>query len=203
MEPKYIKLVFNDIHKYNFHRLWIYIFLFKNTSSTLNPYWWVILKNYNISFFMYNIFCCMMHHSVATYDYDLCYLHKVFSPWDINTYLLKYMATIHLPEKKVHAKRRTLWGFFEPFLPQQLPSFYSLSSAPSYYYSHTVLYFTPHRVYWQQCVMSQAAQESTIYWLLFPPVSIKRCPSWSHEVPWWILGWSEWHLFLCITWGSG
>lgn len=134
MEPKCITLAFNNIHKYNFHRLWIsapfwalkhrsYIFLFKNTSSTLNPYWWVIVKNYNILFFLYNIFCCMMHQSVATYDYDLCYLHKVLSPWDINTYLLKYMVTIHLPEKKFMQKEEHFEGFLSRFSHNNFPFF--------------------------------------------------------------------------------
>lgn len=49
---------------------------------------------------------------MATYDYDLCYLHKVLSPWDINTYLLKYMATIHLPEKKKIVQKEEHFGFF-------------------------------------------------------------------------------------------
>lgn len=148
---------------------------------------------------MYSIFCYTMYQSVATYGYGLCYLNKVLSPWNINTYLLKYIATIHLPEKNFMQKEEH-FGFFEPFLPQQLPSFYSLSSAPSHYYSHTVPYFTPQHVYWQQRVMSQAAQESTIYWLPFPPVSIKRCSSWSHDPPWWPLGSPEWQLILWVTW---
>lgn len=86
---------------------------------------------------MYSIFCYTMYQSVATYGYGLCYLNKVLSPWNINTYLLKYIATIHLPEKNFMQKEEH-FGFFEPFLPQQLSSFYSLSSAPSYYYSHTI-----------------------------------------------------------------
>lgn len=47
----------------------------------------------------------------------------MFSPWDINTYLLKYMATIHLPEKKVCAKRRTLGVFFSHFSHNSFPLF--------------------------------------------------------------------------------
>lgn len=73
-------------------------------------------------------------------------------------------------------KEGHFWEFFEPFLPQQLLSFYSFSSAPSYYYSDAVLYFTPQCVYWQQCAMSQAAQESTIYWLPSLQWALKDVP---------------------------
>lgn len=54
----------------------------------------------------------MMHQNATSYDYDLCYLHKVLSSWDINTYLLKYMATIHLPEKNSLCKKKNTLGFF-------------------------------------------------------------------------------------------
>lgn len=103
----------------------------------------------------------MESQSVSVYDNGLWQTHQ--SALSLrHKYLLTQMQDIHpSTSNKFMQKNKSL--FTRHFPQQLLPSFYRLSSAQSYYYSHATPYFTTQNVYLQQCAMSQAAKESVIY----------------------------------------
>lgn len=146
MEVKCTLLVFSHTGKHNFQKLWIsvsfcalkhrlYVFLFKNLSSTLNSNWFVAFKSHSIRI------CATRYTRVWLFMIiDSLILNKMVSLR--HKCLLIQIHYIHLSTwKKFMQKEESL--VFEPFLPQQVPSFYSVSSATSYSYSHAILYFTP------------------------------------------------------------
>lgn len=136
------------------------------------------------------------------------WLWSLLSPQSALSLRHKYLlAQIHgnhsstWKKKKSCKKKNTLgFFFFSHFSHNNFPLFIAFLLLQVIIILTRI--FTQH-VYWQQCAMPQAAEESTIYWLPFPPVGIKRCSSWSHEVPWWPLGWPQWQLVLWVTRGSG